>query len=803
MSATSARSIEKWADDTGEESLAHFGEDHKLLSPNVLTSGQSWPGAKISKRPLERHRMLRNIRMLPSQERLAVTIASSRGKRLVERLRRTIDVISGSAPRSLHKVLRDAFPAEEALNVLRKAISSFESQHVQIYMIPSRMLRGEKEGEGFSAISVELPSASTSQVENAFVEVYVGIPWHQVEDSRLVDQLLLEAFLHEVAETLMKLSHKIATLLELLILKDDLSFAPLRPCRTKNRNEKDSSFLSGTVVEVLSRNKWIPAVVISVSSDNKYTLRRLRDSIIARDVPRKKIRTASSSSSAFQQDRVVSNSARVPQRVLVQIESLEEPALHRLSRDCDAAIYRQASFGLNVSDVWSELSQSCRELVLELAEIVFPGGRAAASQVEAVALKRLEATEEFLQALRLVRSEFLFPEELEIMSKIEIAVQDKVTDDNDQVETKIFNDSSKTQTVTESIEVAIIEILQCVVSRAQLGCWLALGIKKATRVALSHRRMRSLHFTKARKHVGNGVEDKRIGKFGTFAHQMLTDYINKENIKTPTNSSTSSRMSRMCSILSKCICFCRRGSKFSHSDTSSWINGPSMWKIIATLEAMFLALTGSPEFAFELNWLLNEEKDESTKEFSPGVFMRFVLSYIVIPTYQIGHFFRKNHIWYALLHTRHDVKLILDLVSRGLNRVVVSHSKNKWRVESKRADLPERAFLEIDWVSQSAVARHYAHNSFSNANSDMDSSNSIYNAKEPEDSKKITARVSYELRSGSSVFSRLKKREELKSGKVIRVFEYVTTCFFLTRSLTRLNHIHAHSHTHTHTTTTT
>ena len=189
---------------------------------------------------------------------------------------------------------------------------------------------------------------------------------------------------------------------------------------------------------------------------------------------------------------------------------------------------------------------------------------------------------------------------------------------------------------------------------------------------------------------------------------------------------------------------------------------------------MFMALTGSPEFAFELNWLLNEEKKGPLKEFSPGGVMRFLLSYIAIPTYHIGHFFRKNHIWYALLSSRHDVKLILDLVSRGLNRVVVSQSRNKWYAESKRADLPEKAFLEIDLVDRSAVARHYAHDPMANANSE--NRNSVKGAKEPKDSKKITARVSYELRSRSGIFSRLKKREEFKSGNVQRVFECV---FFL------------------------
>ena len=768
MSATSARSIEKWADDTGDESLAHFGEDHKLLSPNVLTSGQSWPGAKISKRPLERHKTLRDIQNLSSQERLAVTIASKRGKRLLERLRRSIDLITGSAPRKLHQTLRDAFPAEEALNVLRLSISSFESQRVHIYMVPSRVLRGKKEGEGFSAISVEMPIASSQKNNNEnVVDVYVGIPWHRVEESTFVDQLLLEAFIHEVAETVMHLSHKIATLLELLILPDDLSCAPLRRS-TKEKKFQMSSILSGSIVEVMSRNKWVPAIVQSVSSENTYTLRRMKDGSIARDIPRAKIRAPSS---AFQKEsRVVSNSERVPRRVLVQIEFLEEPALHRLSRDCDDVIYRQATFGLNVDETWSELSQSCRELVLELAQIVFPGGNYAASRVEAIAVKRLEATEELLQALRLVRSEYLFPEELKIIAEIEKAYLQTVTDENDKIETKIYDSETKTeQEVTEAIEVTMVEVLKFIVSRAKLGCWLALGIKQAARVALSHRRMRALHFTKARdqKRMYKNVEDKNIGKFGTFPHQMLTDYI--EDMRKRSNSTNSkSSVRNAISFLSNCICFCRRRRR-RDSSSDQW-KGPNAWKVIAFLESMFLALTGSPEFPFELNWLLNEEKIGPLKEFSPGRVMRFMLSYIAIPTYQIGHFFRKNHIWYALLRSRHDVNLILDLVSRGLNRVVVSQSGNKWYVESKRADLPEKAFLEIDSVERSAVARHYAHDPLSSANSK--NRNSIKTAKEPEDSKKITTRVSYELRSRSGTYSRLKKREEFKSGKIQRIFEY-------------------------------
>ena len=770
MSATSARSIEKWADDTGDESLAHFGEDHKLLSPNVLTSGQSWPGSKISKRPLERHKMLRDITNLSSQERLAVTIVSSRGKRLLERLHRSIDLITGSAPRSLHRVLRDAFPAEEALNVLRKAISSFESQHVHMYMVPSRVLRGKKEGEGFSAISVELPSEESK--ENV-VDVYVGIPWHRVEDSKLVDQLLLEAFIHEVAETVMHLSHKMATLLELVVLPGDLSCAPLSKGSNKKRKKNTSTFLSGSIVEVMSRNKWIPSIVQTVSSKNMYTVRRLNDGSIARDVPRSKIRAPSS---AFQEERkVVSNSERVPQRVLVQIEFLEEPALHCLSRDCDDTIYRQATFGLKVGEVWSELSQSCRELVLELSQVVFPGGQSTASRVESIALKRLEATEELLQALRLVRSEFLFPEELEIVREIEKAYLKIITDENDKVETKVYDSETKTEhEVTEAIEITMVELLKCVISRAKLACWLALGIKQAARVALSHRRMRSLHFTKARDQRYKKAEEKSTGKFGTFPHQMLTDYI--EDMRKSSSSGDESNRRSILSFLSNCICFCRRRRGISSISTNKW-KTPNVWKVIAFLESMFMALTGSPEFAFELNWLLNEEKKGPLKEFSPGRVMRFLLSYIAIPTYHIGHFFRKNHIWYALLSSRHDVKLILDLVSRGLNRVVVSQSRNKWYAESKRADLPEKAFLEIDLVDRSAVARHYAHDPMANANSE--NRNSVKGAKEPKDSKKITARVSYELRSRSGTFSRLKKREEFKSGNVQRVFEYV---FFLFRS---------------------
>ena len=180
---------------------------------------------------------------------------------------------------------------------------------------------------------------------------------------------------------------------------------------------------------------------------------------------------------------------------------------------------------------------------------MFPGGHSTASRVESIALKRLEATEELLQALRLVRSEFLFPEELEIVSEIEKAYLKIITDENDKVETKVYDTETKTEhEVTEAIEITMVELLKCVISRAKLACWLALGIKQAARVALSHRRMRSLHFTKARDQRYKKAEEKSTVKFGTFPHQMLTDYI--EEMRKSSSSGDESNMRRKYTFVS-------------------------------------------------------------------------------------------------------------------------------------------------------------------------------------------------------------------------------------------------------------
>ena len=117
---------------------------------------------------------------------------------------------------------------------------------------------------------------------------------------------------------------------------------------------------------------------------------------------------------------------------------------------------------------------------------------------------------------------------------------------------------------------------------------LACRIKQAARSTVSSSYAFVAFLTKARDQRYKKAEEKSTGKFGTFPHQMLTDYI--EEMRKVAAGDESNRRSIL-SFLSNCICFCRR----RRGSASSQINGNSE-RGNTFLESMFMALTGSPEF---------------------------------------------------------------------------------------------------------------------------------------------------------------------------------------------------------------
>ena len=194
-----------------ESSISKWGDDHKLLSPNILTSGQSWIGSRSSNSAFARSSCIKRLKMLPSDKRVGISPDSRRGKDIIEMLSETqMKVKQGM----LHPALKECFADNGKLlgHMIDHAIRALAEGYAQIFICPQEDMRGDS-GEGFSAIA----SMASDGMSYGFA-VYVGVPWRRKNDPSVVNQLLCEAYLHEIAEHYLGAPHQCATLFELCLL---------------------------------------------------------------------------------------------------------------------------------------------------------------------------------------------------------------------------------------------------------------------------------------------------------------------------------------------------------------------------------------------------------------------------------------------------------------------------------------------------------------------------------------------------------------------------------------------------------
>jgi len=182
----------------------------------------------------------------------------------------------------LHPSLEAAFGREGVVSILERAHEALLQNLAQLYICPANEMRGSS-GEGFSALAAMAPVGSIFQFS-----VYVAVPWQHRHSVEIVDQLLCEAYIHEIAEHSLDFSHRMATLMELCVLPKGNSLSSHHHNSNNSHNgHRDNN----------SNNKAGGAGG----------------------------RTAGGSS----------NFERLPRRILTQIHAMDVKALHRVERDTD------------------------------------------------------------------------------------------------------------------------------------------------------------------------------------------------------------------------------------------------------------------------------------------------------------------------------------------------------------------------------------------------------------------------------------------------------------------------------------
>ena len=168
-----------------ETSVHKWGEDHTLLSPQILTSGQSWVGAKSSPSVMSHRAVLRKLERLPPDLRVGISCESQRGQRLLEKLRELRAHVGAG---DLHPTLVESFGREGVVSILDHGLAAFIRNLAHIYICPATEMKGES-GEGFSALAAMTPSSAGVH----HFSVYVAVPWQHRDDVVVVDQLLCES----------------------------------------------------------------------------------------------------------------------------------------------------------------------------------------------------------------------------------------------------------------------------------------------------------------------------------------------------------------------------------------------------------------------------------------------------------------------------------------------------------------------------------------------------------------------------------------------------------------------------------
>jgi len=168
-----------------ETSVHKWGEDHTLLSPQILTSGQSWIGAKTAVSVMSHRAVLRKLERLTPDLRIGISCESQRGQRLLEKLRELRAHVGAG---DLHPTLEECFGREGVVSILDRGLEALERNLASLYICPAKEMRGES-GEGYSALAAMTPS--TAGVHR--FSVYVAVPWQHRNEIAVVDQLLCES----------------------------------------------------------------------------------------------------------------------------------------------------------------------------------------------------------------------------------------------------------------------------------------------------------------------------------------------------------------------------------------------------------------------------------------------------------------------------------------------------------------------------------------------------------------------------------------------------------------------------------
>ena len=101
-----------------DSNVQKWGEDHKLLSPQVLTSGQSWVGAQLAMTTMSHKAVLKRLEHLSPDRRIGISCESSRGQRLLASLKA---LSSATSQGQLHPSLEAAFGREGVVSILERA----------------------------------------------------------------------------------------------------------------------------------------------------------------------------------------------------------------------------------------------------------------------------------------------------------------------------------------------------------------------------------------------------------------------------------------------------------------------------------------------------------------------------------------------------------------------------------------------------------------------------------------------------------------------------------------------------------
>ena len=675
-----------------ESNVNKWGEDHKLLSPQVLTSGQTWVGAKEAMSMMSHRAVLKRLEHLPPDRRIGISCESKRGQRLLDKLKKLKFQVGMGR---LHPCLEECFGKEGVVSILERAHEALVRNIAQIYICPEVEMCGNS-GEGFSALAAMAPNGTSLQFS-----VYVAVPWQHRNNVGIVDQLLCEAYVHEISEHSLDFSHRCATLMELCVLPEGGSLYNPMGGATKGTKKKTKAKRSST----------------SLSNQSQSNFRRL------------------------------------PRRILTQIHAMDVRALHRVERDTDRSIYNNSTLGMDLGRHWSTMTHDVRFLVLRVVEYLRPSSRFTASRfdmdvhaplIQAWGPARHQvAIAGLFDIFALSGCPFLLPQEADALEDCTSSTG------SDRFASSL--PSSRTSSPTQFLGMQSTELrrelLSTLVSRAHTASCLAVSIKQAVRVAMKHKLVNFYKPDMSAREWPTHCED-----FGVFDEQLLQDFLDQSRQATPEqcrerlvrlrmtvsrvenelneekrrridieSSGLHSRLDQETQerehLLDSQLRDLRertrrvdadlRRSLQIHRAGGTEITEPELdytWQMHMFFETLYLSMIGSSSFSQEAHWLLEEA--------NVGSLLRWCVRNIAVPIHGVG---RRLKVWAVdliLWKGRQDISALVSATELGLNRTLdvyeavprtgrAGDRKNKnavvssWYVQSFDPKKSEKCYLEV------------------------------------------------------------------------------------------------------------